>query len=201
MSGTTGRRAFCEMTVFSSHCYRNDVLFYRQIFKTPISPALFVRSSWNFAQRSSIIISHYSRKKISKKLMTSAEISNFHFLLINADVINFLKKFLLEKEDIDKLNLCAKFQICWKNKSRVISNSILCWRQQKWFWLIFSKMAENRILAQPFLKNSRFFQSFIPSLKIMERVEQLGKYDIKLAEKFAQTIICLKNEITHRGHK
>ena len=132
-------------------------------------------------------------------MMTSAEISNFHFLLINADVINFLKKIFLEKEDIDKLNLCAKFQIYWKNKSRVISNSILCWRQQKWFWLIFSKMAENRILAQPFLKNSRFFQSFIPSLKFMERVEQLGKYDVKFAEKFAQTITCLSPRILKKA--
>ena len=52
-------------------------------------------------------------------------------------------------------------------------------------------MAENPILAQPFSKNSRFFQSVTPNLKFSEGVEQLGKYDVKLAEKFAQTITCL----------
>ena len=53
-------------------------------------------------------------------------------------------------------------------------------------------MAENPTLAQPFSKNSRFFQSFTPNLKFSEGVEQLGKYNVKLAEKFAQTITCLR---------
>ena len=56
---------------------------------------------------------------------------------------------------------------------------------------IVTIMTENRISAQPFSKNSRFFQSFTPNLKFSEGVEQLGKYDVKLAEKFAQTITCL----------
>ena len=133
MSGTTGRHAFCEMTVFSSHYYRNDVLFYRQIFKNPISLAVFVQWSWNFAQRSRIIISFNSRKKKFEKIADVSRNKQFSIFANKCWRHQFFENFFLETEDIDKLNLRANFQIYWKNKSWVISNLILCWRQQKRF--------------------------------------------------------------------
>ena len=84
--------------------------------------------------------------------MTSAKISNFPFSSKNADVINFFENFFLELKDIYKLYLRAKFELIWINIPGVISILNFCWRQQKEFFLNFSKMAETEFLAQHFLE-------------------------------------------------
>ena len=84
--------------------------------------------------------------------MTSAFFEEKPKLLIFADVIIFSKNFFLKTRDIYKPYLCAKFELIWKNIPGVISSLKFCWRQQKVFFLNFSKMAETEFLAQDFLK-------------------------------------------------
>ena len=63
----------------------------------------------NLDQRCISPIPNFFRKKILKKLMTSAKISNFRILPIFADVIIFFKKFFLKKLGISELYLWSKF--------------------------------------------------------------------------------------------